>query len=59
MIVLTQLLTNNLKSDVKWADVKRQLAVEDHLDVEAGKTLEGNVTPSEFIVAAIELEDAQ
>lgn len=39
-----------------WADVKRQLAVENHFEVEAGKTL---VTPSAFIVAALELEDAQ
>ena len=42
-----------------WADVKRQLAVEDHLEVETGKTVEGNVTASAFIVAALELEDAQ
>jgi hypothetical protein len=45
---------------VTWADVKRQLALEDHSDVEAGSTsLEGNVTPSEFVVAALELEEAQ
>ena len=43
-----------------WADVKRQLASEDYFEVEAGSTtLEGNVTPSAFIVAALELEDAQ
>ena len=42
-----------------WADVKRQLPVEDHLEVEAGKMVEGNVMPSAFIVAALELEDAQ
>jgi hypothetical protein len=39
--------------------VKRQLAVEDHLEVEAGSAVEGNVTLSEFIVAALELEEAQ
>ena len=42
-----------------WADVKRQLALEDHLEVEAGSALEGNVTPSAFVVAALELEEAQ
>jgi hypothetical protein len=44
---------------VTWADVKRQLAAEDHFQVEAGSALEGNVTPSAFIVAALELEEAQ
>jgi hypothetical protein len=44
---------------VTWAVVKRQLAEEDHLKVLAGKTVEGYVTPSAFIVAALELEDAQ
>lgn len=42
-----------------WAVVKRQLAVEDHLEVEAGGSVEANVTPSAFIVAALELEEAQ
>lgn len=42
-----------------WADVKRQLALEDYSEVEAGSTLEGSVTPSAFIVAALELEEAQ
>jgi hypothetical protein len=48
--------------DVTWADVKRQLALEDHYEVEAGsalKAVEGIVTPSAFIVAALELEEAQ
>jgi hypothetical protein len=45
--------------DVTWAVVKRQLAVEDHLEVEAGTAVEGNVTPSAFVVAALELEEAQ
>ena len=53
------LLASKMKVDVKWAEVKRQLAVEDHLEVEAGNALEGNVTPSAFVVAALELEDAQ
>ena len=53
------LLASKMKVEVKWAEVKRQLAVEDHLEVEAGNTLEGNVTPSAFVVAALELEDAQ
>ena len=42
-----------------WAEVKRQLALEDNLEVEAGSAVEGNVTPSAFVVAALELEDAQ
>ena len=50
---------NNLNPDVTWAVVKQQLAEEDHFEVQAGKTVEGNVTPSAFIVAALELEDAQ
>lgn len=58
LTVLTYLI-NNLTPDVTWADVKRQLAIEDHLEVEAGKTVEGKVTESAFIVAALELEDAQ
>ena len=45
--------------DVTWAEVKRQLAVEDHLEVEAGSSVEGNVTPRAFVVAALELEEAQ
>jgi hypothetical protein len=46
---------------VTWADVKRQLALEDHSEVEAGtlEEVEGNVTASAFIVAALELEEAQ
>ena len=48
-----------MEIDVTWADVKRQLALEDHFEVEAGSTLEGSVTPSAFIVAALELEEAQ
>jgi hypothetical protein len=44
---------------VTWAEVKWQLASEDHYEVETGSTLEGNVTPSEFIVVALELEEAQ
>jgi hypothetical protein len=44
---------------VTWAVVKRQLAVEDHLEVEAGSAVEGNVTPGAFVVAALELEEAQ
>ena len=54
--------TDNLEIDVTWADVKRQLALEDHFEVEAGSTLEaveGKVSPSAFIVAALELEEAQ
>lgn len=35
------------------------LAVEDHIEVEAGKMMEGNLTARAFIVAALELEDAQ
>jgi hypothetical protein len=58
-INLPPLPNNNLPPDVTWAVVKRQLAVEDHLEVEAGKTVEGDVTASAFIVAALELEDAQ
>jgi hypothetical protein len=52
---------NEWEIDVTWAEVKRQLALEDHLDVEAGtlEAVEGNVTPSAFIVAALELEQAQ
>ena len=49
----------NLRPDITWADVKHQLAVEDHIEVEAGKMVEGNLTASAFIVAALELEDAQ
>jgi hypothetical protein len=47
--------------DVTWADVKRQMALEDHLEVEAGtlEAVEGNITPSAFIVAALELEEVQ
>jgi hypothetical protein len=46
---------------VTWADVKRQMALEDHLEVEAGtlEAVEGNITPSAFIVAALELEETQ
>ena len=54
-----QFLTNKSTLDVTWADVKRQLAIEDHLEVEAGSVVEGNVTTSAFIVAALELEEAQ
>jgi hypothetical protein len=53
---------DDLEIDVTWADVKRQLALEDHYEVEAGsalKAVEGIVTPSAFIVAALELEEAQ
>ena len=53
------LLSPKLNIEVTWAEVKRQLALEDHLEVEAGSTVEGNVTPSAFVVAALELEDAQ
>jgi hypothetical protein len=58
---LIQFSNTNLRlgPEVTWAEVKRQLAVEDHSDVESGKTVEGIVTPSAFIVAALELEDAQ
>lgn len=42
-----------------WADVKRQLAIEDHWEAEAGNTVEGNMTASAFMVGALELEDAQ
>ena len=45
--------------DVTWAEVKHQLAFEDHLGVEAGSTVEGLVTPSAFVVAALELEETQ
>ena len=59
MIILILLFTHNLRSDVTWAVVKHQLAVEDHFEVGAGISVEGNVTPRAFIVAALELEDAQ
>lgn len=59
MINSALLLSSKINLDVTWADVKRQLAVEDHLEVEAGSAVEGNVTPSAFIVAALELEEAQ
>jgi hypothetical protein len=60
-VIHTPLLvyTKSKLLDVTWADVKRQLAVEDHLEVEGGSAVEGNVTPSAFVVAALELEDAQ
>lgn len=45
--------------DVTWAEVKRQLAFEDHLEVQAGSAVEGHVTASAFVVAALELEEAQ
>jgi hypothetical protein len=54
-LILTYLLT----LDVTWADVKRQLAVEDHFEVEGGSLSEDNITPSAFVVAALELEEAQ
>jgi hypothetical protein len=52
---------DDLEIDATWADVKRQLALEDHFEVEAGslEAVEGNVTPSAFIVAALELEESQ
>ena len=53
------LLSPKSNIEVTWAEVKRQLALEDHLEVEAGSAVEGNVTPSAFVVAALELEDAQ
>lgn len=53
------LLASKMKADVNWAEVKRQLAVEDHLEVAAGNAVEGNVTPSAFVVVALELEEAQ
>lgn len=59
MINSALLLSSKINLDVTWADVKRQLAVEDHLEVEAGSAVEGNVTPSAFVVAALELEEAQ
>jgi hypothetical protein len=54
-LILAYLLT----LDVTWADVKRQLAVEDHFEVEGGSLSEDNITPSAFVVAALELEEAQ
>ena len=59
LIELTSLTLVNFTLDVTWAVVKRQLAVEDHLEVEAGSAFEGHVTPSAFLVAALELEEAQ
>ena len=56
---VTHLLTTDLRSEVKWTDVKRQLAIEDHSETEAGNTVEGNMTTSVFMVVALELEDAQ
>jgi hypothetical protein len=45
--------------EVTLASVKKQLAAEEHARAETREVLRGEMTPSAFVIAGLELEEIQ